>query len=298
MCKTAEHPITQREHKNSIVMTETIHHRLGGHVLMATAIPKRPEFEKPPVLICNGYGSGIGAMGRLATVLAEEEGRSVITYNEQRSRAAWTDPLGFRAETVLSIMDRFDKNTKDYFTQPTLVGWSTGGPAAVGVAERLLMSGEEGRIGAVVPTASAGIGPQACEVELTVRAGLEVARGLKSVGMIRALGLRAAQCSAGYLCRDVVLSVREVSALSRLDISSRLVDLTQAEVPLSVIAMKQDLIFPVAQMEAAADRAGLRDNLRIIDGTHINLAWRRSIISQVVDVIEETEAVKATGAAA
>lgn len=290
MCKTVEHPITQREHKHSFVMTESIHHRSGGHILMATAIPKRLEELKPPVLVCNGYGSGIGAMGRLATILAEEEGRTVITYDEQRSRSAWPDPLGFRSDTILSVMDRFDDQTDGYFTAPTLIGWSTGGPAAIGVAEKLQAEGATERLGAVIPTASAGLGPQASELELTARAGLEVGRGLRSPRMIRALGWRAAQCCLGNLCRDVILSTREVGALSRLDMSERLAEVQASGVPLSIIAMQRDLIFPLDKMSLAVEQAGLSDNLRVIDGTHINLAWRRSVINQVVEIIDQTEA--------
>lgn len=290
MCKTAEHPITQREHKHSFVMTESIHHRHGGHVLMAAAIPKRLEALKPPVLICNGYGAGIGAMGRLATILAEDEGRTVITYDEQRSRSAWPDPLGFRSDTILSVMDRFDRQTKDYFAAPTLIGWSTGGPAALGAAERLQAADEGERIGAIIPTASAGLGPQASQLELTARASLEVGRGLRSPRMVRALGLKAAQGCLGNLCRDVVLSAREVGALSRLDISSRLADLRASGVPLNIIAMESDIIFPIDKMTAAVEQAGLTDNLRVIDGTHINLAWQRSVIGRVVEIIDETEA--------
>ncbi|HET6622649.1 MAG TPA: alpha/beta hydrolase [Candidatus Saccharimonadales bacterium] len=298
MCKVTEHPITHREHKHSVVMTESIHHRRGGHVLMATALPKRPEFDKAPVLICNGYGAGIGAMGRLATVLAEQEGRAVITYDELRSRAAWADPVSFRSETILSVMDRFDKDAGDYFSRPTLVGWSTGGPAAIGVAEYLLKNDEQERLGAVIPTASAGIGQQASEIELTVRAGLEIARGFRSPKVICALGAKAAQGFAGYLCRDIILSAREVGALSNLNMSERLADVDRAGVPLRIIAMTEDIIFPINKMTAAVEQIGLGHKLRSINGSHINLAWQPRVIKDVVNVIEEAEAVNPTTSAA
>jgi predicted metal-dependent phosphoesterase TrpH len=54
--------------------------------------------------------------------------------------------------------------------------------------------------------------------------------------------------------------------------------------------MKHDLIFPVDRMAAAIEQTGLSQKLRVIDGTHINLAWQRSTIGRVVDVIDETEA--------
>jgi hypothetical protein len=72
--------------------------------------------------------------------------------------------------------------------------------------------------------------------------------------------------------------------------SERLAEVQASGVPLSIIAMQRDLIFPLDKMSLAVEQAGLSDNLRVIDGTHINLAWRRSVINQVVEIIDQTEA--------
>lgn len=299
MCETEEHPITHRPHRRSVVSRELIHHRNGGHILMATATPRHAEEEKPPIVICNGYGAGINIVAHLASNLAEKHGRTVITYDEVRAKHARSDPIGFRADTVLSIIDRFDKgNDERYRLQPTLVGWSTGGAAATLATQRLVDEGEAERVGAVVPTASAAIGPQASEIELTARAAVEVARGLRSMKMVRALGAKAAHGFAGYVAKDIKLAVHEVVHLSRMDVRESLAAVRDVGIPMAVIAMRDDIIFPLAKKKAALEEHGLGEALRVLNGTHINMAWDHKVSQQVVQVIESLEPSRDAEAAA
>lgn len=290
MCEVAEHPITHRPHRYSSVSQELIHHRQGGHVLMATATPRYTEATKPPIMVCNGYGAGIQVVARLATALAEQEGRTVITYDEVRSKQARADPIGFRADTILSILDRFDAGIDErYHLRPTLVGWSTGGAAITLATEKLARGGEEARVGALIPTASAAIGRHATEIELVSRATAEVARGLRSLRMVRTLGAKAAHGFARYVASDVALAIGEVSHLARLDVRERLVELRDTGTKMAVIAMRHDFIFPLERVRHSLREHDLEDLLHVVDGTHINMAWDHDVKHQMAAVIESVE---------